>query len=312
MKNYVTPGCNPTAQFADLNTHLSSFTTDLKEIVMGPASKISPEVLDLVAATYFGKTDKHSQGLSPSQQLKSAVHIIDGTLDDFNNYINNNFRNVTPGGFFLGDQPTFAYPANVDLSVATFTQSALDTVLTNISISTSFSSFSIPYLGTAGKTLQMTVYFGLAMAVYPAFFALYPTLESLRSIRKLHYSNGTKALESLYDYEVRLTCLRSQKCLPLVSICHLWLHNSCSRQCHINCHFRSCERRMVPYWILIRCSLLLWSSCDTVFLCCFYILTISACRLCYCRWRPSVSPSVEPCAPQRADSMTASCSSFTS
>lgn len=44
-----------------------------------------------------------------------------------------------------------------------------------------------------GKTLQLILYFGLAMSVYPAFFALYPTVERLRKVRALHYSNGIRA-----------------------------------------------------------------------------------------------------------------------
>lgn len=154
---------------------------------------ISNKSLDLIGATLFGPKNTKSHnvtGLSPSEQLLNSVHPIDGTLDDFNNYIRQNFRNITPGGFWLGDQPTFAYQANAGLSVATFTQNALDILLTNISISTTYDSFSIPYLGSADKTLQLTTYFGLAMSIYPAFFALYPTLERLRGIRQLHYSNG--------------------------------------------------------------------------------------------------------------------------
>lgn len=45
-----------------------------------------------------------------------------------------------------------------------------------------------------GNSLQLITYFGLAMAAYPAFFALYPTLERLRGVRALQYSNGVRAL----------------------------------------------------------------------------------------------------------------------
>lgn len=193
LKNFKTPSCDPAEQFAGLDIDLSSFGSDIKQIVVGPASKISPKSLDLVGATLFGrKTTKSNNvtGLSPSEQLLNSVHLIDGTLDDFNKYIRQNFRNISPGGFWLSDQPTFAYQANAGLSLATFAQNALDILLTNISISTTYDSFSIPYSGSADKTLQLTTYFGLAMSIYPAFFALYPTLERLRGIRQLHYSNG--------------------------------------------------------------------------------------------------------------------------
>jgi ATP-binding cassette, subfamily A (ABC1), member 3 len=32
------------------------------------------------------------------------------------------------------------------------------------------------------------------MACYPAFFALYPTVERLRNVRSLHYSNGVRSV----------------------------------------------------------------------------------------------------------------------
>lgn len=37
-------------------------------------------------------------------------------------------------------------------------------------------------------------YVGLAFAAFPAFFALYPTIERVRNVRALHYSNGVRAL----------------------------------------------------------------------------------------------------------------------
>ena len=94
---------------------------------------------------------------------------------------------------------TFAYHGNSndgsgDLSLAVITQNLLDTVLTNTSISTQFQLFDIPWQADQGKTLQFVVYAGLALAIYPAFFALYPTFERLRNVRALHYSNGVRAL----------------------------------------------------------------------------------------------------------------------
>jgi hypothetical protein len=66
--------------------------------------------------------------------------------------------------------------------------------LTNISIATQYSSFDIPWAPSTGKSLQLVVYFGLAMAAYPGFFSLYPTVERTRNIRGLEYSNGVRSL----------------------------------------------------------------------------------------------------------------------
>ena len=45
-----------------------------------------------------------------------------------------------------------------------------------------------------GNTLQFVVYLGLAISIFPSFFALYPCVERLRNVRALHYSNGVRAL----------------------------------------------------------------------------------------------------------------------
>lgn len=196
LKNFNLPGCSPEAQFSDLHIDTSDYATNIRNVLIGPTSRIPENALDIIGATLFPldglKGDNKNQS-SPLQRLQNATHFIDGSFDDFNNYIKQNYKNVTPGGLFLGDNvtpPTFVYKGNADINEATFAQNALDTLLTNISISTTYGSFDVPFPGSAGKTLQLVTYFGLAMAAYPAFLALYPTLERLRSIRQLHYSNG--------------------------------------------------------------------------------------------------------------------------
>lgn len=195
LKGFQAPGCSPTDSISpsDLKSLLTQAHYD---IVVGPASKFTAEDLARIEATLPGGNSSGSGGNGLST-FQSSVHPIDGTLDDFNKYVQQFHGNVTPGGFFLGDEkspPTFAYKGNGDISLATITQNALDTLLLNISISSQYQAFDTPWLPSAGKTLQLIVYFGLAMSVYPAFFALYPTLERLRNVRQLHYSNGVRSI----------------------------------------------------------------------------------------------------------------------
>ena len=168
-------------------------------MVIGPRSRASEQDIARIGATLPG-AGAGSGGATNLTGLLSSIHVIDGTLDDFNNYIRMNFANVTPGGFFLGDgqsPPTIAYHANADISLATITQNAFDTLLTNISISSQYQAFDVPWVSGAGKILQLIVYLGLAMSVYPARFALYPTLERLRNVRQLHFSNGKHDVYSI-------------------------------------------------------------------------------------------------------------------
>lgn len=179
LKDFAAVGCSPGDQASDPSTYnLNSLDIDIL-IPLGPSSLIS---LDTVTSR---------TGLNAS-----SFHLVD-TLDDFNAYIASNFHNVTPGGFFLqpGQTPSavMAYIGNLDVSFGLVTLNALDNVLEQTSISTSYQSFAVPFSPGAGKTLQLVLYFGLAMSVYPAFFALYPCMERLRNVRALHYSNGIRA-----------------------------------------------------------------------------------------------------------------------
>lgn len=169
---------------------------------MGPTDKIPVDAAQRIGVTLPATSGSGGGGGGDPNKLADSIHTVDGSLGDFNQYISQNFANVTPGGFFLGDEnapPTFAYKGNGDLSLATITQNALDTILTNVSIASQYQAFDTPWVSSAGKNLQLVVYFGLAMSAYPAFFALYPTLERLRNVRQLHYSNGKLPIFSTND-----------------------------------------------------------------------------------------------------------------
>ncbi|KAI9718918.1 MAG: hypothetical protein M1812_003802 [Candelaria pacifica] len=193
LKNFKGLGCSPerNTYVADIDSLLTVADFDL---VVGPSSKLSIADLSRFNATLSGGASAGTVA-KPNFNL-SSIHMVD-TIEQFNEYISRNYANVTPGGFFLGNNnapPTFAYQADYGISAAVITQNALDNILTNISISSQYSQFDIPWQPDAGKTLQLIVYFGLAMACYPAFFALYPTVERLRKVRGLHYSNGVRSL----------------------------------------------------------------------------------------------------------------------
>jgi hypothetical protein len=186
LKNFSAPGCAPAQQISLSDTE-TLFTQPQYDLLVGPSSRFSNATLTSLYGPLLP--------IIPSQSLiQRYLHTVD-TLPDFNNYINQNFANVTPAGFFLDDsQTTLAYKGNGDIYNAIFGQNIMDVMLTNISIATQYSSFDIPWAPSTGKSLQLVVYFGLAMAAYPGFFSLYPTIERTRNIRGLEYSNGVRSL----------------------------------------------------------------------------------------------------------------------
>ena len=200
LKGFKGAGCSANDQISigDISNLLTQVDF---ELVIGPPSKLDLQALRRFQSTLPGGGGSGSTG-STGSALTTAIHYVN-TLGEFNQYVERRYANITPGGFFLGENgspPTFAYRGNAGIQFATITQNALDNLLTNVSISSQYQSFDTPIPDSAGNTLQLIVYFGLAMAVYPAFFALYPTVERLRNVRTLHYSNGVRSLPLWLSY----------------------------------------------------------------------------------------------------------------
>jgi hypothetical protein len=178
LSGFQAVGCNPGAQSSNPTVFSLASVERTPLIPIGPAGLVDT---DLIA---------QRSGINAS-----SFHLVD-SLDQFNDYVGARFRNVTPGGFFLSTSdgpPTMAYVGNSGVIAGIVTLNTLDNVLTGVPISTQYQEFAVPFAPGAGDTLQLILYFGLAMSVYPAFFALYPTVERLRRVRALHYSNGIRA-----------------------------------------------------------------------------------------------------------------------
>lgn len=193
-------GCSAADQLSPGD--ISNLLTQVKfQLVIGPPSKLDLGALLRFEATLPGmggsgvSGGSGGSGSANSTAFRASTHYVN-TLEEFNQYVDQKYANITPGGFFLGENgspPTFAYKGNGDIAFATIAQNALDNLLTNVSISNQYQSFDVPWPSSGGNTLQLITYFGLAMAAYPAFFALYPTVERLRNVRTLHYSNGVRS-----------------------------------------------------------------------------------------------------------------------
>ncbi|KAK4631454.1 ATP-binding cassette sub-family A member 17 [Fulvia fulva] len=162
--------CDPSAQVSEADiANLASELADAALIPAGPSGQVPAELLN-----------------------QPSFRPVD-SLTAFNDFVVDRYHNVTPGGFFIGDTPTFAYRGNYGLNFAVVTQNLLDVSLSGVDIATSYRAFATPFAPDAGQTLQFILYFGLAMCAFPGFFALYTNIERLRNVRALHYSNGVRA-----------------------------------------------------------------------------------------------------------------------
>lgn len=193
IKSATRPGCSVGTTFSSSAT-LSVASIDDFHFVMGPPGSLPPAVVNGFIGFLTGNSS-HDGGSQIN--LLSHFHMVN-SLSEFNSYIHSNFANVTPGGIYLGDQsspPTLAWRGDSGaFPLAAVAQNAMDSFLIDKLIGFQFQYFDVPWQFNVGDTLQLTTYFGLAMAVYPALFALYPTIERLRNVRPLHYSNGVRTL----------------------------------------------------------------------------------------------------------------------
>jgi ABC-type multidrug transport system ATPase subunit len=126
------------------------------------------------------------------------TYVTQNSLSDFLDFFTTDYSRIRPGGVFVGDasSPTFSWlggEINDGLASAVVSQNLLNVGLLQTPINAGYQSFDEPGAPTVGDTLQFILYFGLAMAAYPAFFALYTNAERLRNVRALHYSNGVRA-----------------------------------------------------------------------------------------------------------------------
>lgn len=142
VKGYSLGTCVPgdLSNAPDVNSLSGEKTLNL---VFGPTSAFSTKDLGLLAAL----VGVHSA--SDVTSLLSSVNFVE-TLEEFNDFITANFSDVTPGGLFLGNAtqpPVFTYIGNKfteGLYAPILVQSALNTLLTNITINTQFMPFAIP------------------------------------------------------------------------------------------------------------------------------------------------------------------------
>ncbi|KIW43596.1 uncharacterized protein PV06_04683 [Exophiala oligosperma] len=122
--------------------------------------------------------------------------VTTNSYTDWNSFIESRYSAIQPGGFYLGNDsspdPVVAYRIDGGLQYAAIMMAATDAYLMGTSISSTFLNFALPIGAAPGDSLQLIIYFGIAMSVTPGLFALYPSFERTRNVKQLQYSNGVR------------------------------------------------------------------------------------------------------------------------
>lgn len=203
VENRTLPGCAPGERTTAATPEVDIFSNDFNLfIVGGPASKFNQNTLRRLFAPIYlnapsGTSSNGSSTAADPLALFKNITLVN-TLTEFNDQMLHLRKNVTPAGLWLGDatsHPTIAYKGSgAEMFNAWFGGWVLGMLLADTSIVSTYLNFDIPWVPDTGKSLQLLVYIGLALAAYPGFFALYPNIERRRNVRGLQYSNGVRTL----------------------------------------------------------------------------------------------------------------------
>ncbi|KAF2825651.1 P-loop containing nucleoside triphosphate hydrolase protein [Ophiobolus disseminans] len=193
----------------------------VKKYVFGPRGSLNEKQLGLVASVY-SMNHTRSYGSYATNGYSNATQISDqfilvNTYDEFRSAIHNNWAALAKkriqssaleddyspstslkGGVWMGDDksgPTVLVNARrVDSSNQML--NIYNIMKSGVPMSGSYYSFAsttIPQL-IDFKPLMFIIYYGLIMACYPVFFALYPTNERISNVRSMQYSNGIRPI----------------------------------------------------------------------------------------------------------------------
>ena len=138
LKNKRYQGCSPAQQVDSADLETLSTKADYKPLlVVGPASALASVNLTKFQSSLPRQFGAASRSTDALQEYIAVVN----TYDEYQAYIRANYSKVTPGGFFLGDEPVFSFYSNLGfdgLYFSIFIQNAVDVLLTNTTISTTF------------------------------------------------------------------------------------------------------------------------------------------------------------------------------
>ncbi|KAK7744799.1 hypothetical protein SLS62_010032 [Diatrype stigma] len=188
LKDYETPNCDDLIADEPYNHVFSPYTYGL---VIGPqaANESLVDIINDSDPSYSGGNYD-----SPT---------VENSRDSLLSFIQENPRNATSGGLWLGNDSTSLVAVPVD-SQAPYIAMSLVNVMSQaqsgMNITGSSSNLMSYSQADAGNSSIWVTIFCLLHALYPAFFALYPTYERRSQVRALQYSNGIRALPLLLAY----------------------------------------------------------------------------------------------------------------
>ncbi|KAK1579832.1 ABC transporter [Colletotrichum navitas] len=206
IKDQAQSGCAPSEERSLDQAEGIGLTDFAWKLVLGPTSRLD---FNTAASVLLPAFDAAAAAGSASASEDAGRILTENStfvqsFQAFQDTIFDRRLETLPGGIWLGGDsavPTIAYMADYNgLINPLLTQNIFNMLLSNVTIIMSWAPFATPFASSDGDGLQFIVYSGIALACYPGFFALYPSLERRQGVRGLQYSNGVRVLPLWSSY----------------------------------------------------------------------------------------------------------------
>ncbi|RYP76945.1 hypothetical protein DL771_001498 [Monosporascus sp. 5C6A] len=159
-------------------------------MAIGPrsANESVMDVIDPTSLSSYGTLDN--------------LHVLD-SREGFLDFVRDNTGDLFNGGIWMGNDSTPIVAVPVDFSgpqVAMTLLNLMNQAQSGVNITGHVAQMIYYSQAAMGNSMIWVSIFCLLMALYPAFFALYPTYERKSQVRALQYSNGIRPFPLLLSY----------------------------------------------------------------------------------------------------------------
>ncbi|KAI0147675.1 hypothetical protein GGR57DRAFT_249827 [Xylariaceae sp. FL1272] len=218
LKDYVTPDCDDLVGLPPYPSALQVYS--LRAVALGPLS-LNKTATDIVQE----KNEEYSSYYYPSDEVLGPY--IQNSRDALEDFIHVKGENLSYyGGLWAPNDstPLIAYDARSPDASSKLLNLA-NQALSGIRIDLSSSTLTEYTRADGGNSVIYVTLFCLVQALYPAFFALYPTYEKRSQVRALQYSNGIRPLPLLFSYwmfDFAFVLIISIVCTAIISSQAAW------------------------------------------------------------------------------------------
>ncbi|KAI1775561.1 P-loop containing nucleoside triphosphate hydrolase protein [Hypoxylon cercidicola] len=192
LEDYQIPDCDNLISYPSYESRMN--LQDNTHLALGPPS-FNTTIDRVINATNDFRQRWYSYGDGP---------YVLNSRDEVESFVRTHSENITydGGGMWIGNDstPFFAYPATSGAIASSELLNIISQVRGNLSIAGYTSSLRSYHQAEGGESMFYVTIFCLLQALYPAFFALYPTYERRSQVRALQYSNGIRPFPLLFSY----------------------------------------------------------------------------------------------------------------